>query len=96
MTNDLTGTGTPRSGEQGTEREGGEALHPEDDAIVTGATARTQPAFPDDVDVNRSGHGGSGGPVTDHGDPAAEEGSGSRSLDEMLGNEDRSSEGASG
>jgi hypothetical protein len=32
------------------------------DAIVTGATTSSHPSATDDVDINRSGSGGSGGP----------------------------------
>jgi hypothetical protein len=35
------------------------------DAIVTGATTSSHPSATDDVDINRSGSGGTGGPSVD-------------------------------
>jgi hypothetical protein len=59
-----TGTGAPRSGaqipslpEQAADYEEG------DDAVPTGATTGSNPAGADEVDPNRSGSGGTGGPA---------------------------------
>ena len=64
---ETAGTGTPRSADNGLQEEG--ALgdrHPDiDPAIAVGATTSSHPAAADDVDINRSGSGGTGGPATD-------------------------------
>jgi hypothetical protein len=92
MTMDLdpteqTGVGTPRSAEDGRPLEGATGGTDVDRAIVTGATATSHPASSTDVDPNRSGSGGSGGPIAE-GAPGEEEGSGSASMEEMLGGGD--------
>ena len=79
-----TGTGTPRSAETGPPAMGTPSGEDLDPAVVTGATASSQPALADDVTPNRSGSGGSGGAV-DGGEAGTEEGTGSQSMDEMLG-----------
>jgi hypothetical protein len=53
-----------------------------DPAVVTGATARSNPAAGDEIDPNRSGSGGSGGGSAL--DAEGEEGSGQESMTEML------------
>jgi hypothetical protein len=63
-----TGTGTPRSMDDGVPEEGAAANNSAvevDPAIVVGATTSSQPASADDVAINRSGSGGTGGPTTD-------------------------------
>lgn len=62
-----TGTGTPRSADDGLPQEGAVADNATDvDAsIVVGATTGSHPSAADDVDINRSGSGGTGGPMTD-------------------------------
>src|SRR3954470_9440322 len=61
-----TGTGTPRSADDGLEEPGVEKDRANatdiDPAIVTGATTSSHPAAADDVTINRSGSGGTGGP----------------------------------
>jgi hypothetical protein len=52
-----------------------------DDSVIVGATASSDPAQASDVDINRSGGSGSGGPVV--ADPQ-EEGSVGASMDELL------------
>lgn len=80
------GTGSPVSADQ-TDQPVGSAGPPRDEevdpAVVTGAMAGSQPALSDEVVPNRSGSGGSGGP-TDPDAPLAEDGTGGRSMDEML------------
>jgi hypothetical protein len=66
-----TGTGTPRSGDEA--RPGGEAVS--DDVT-------SHPADADELHVNRSGSGGTGGPSTVEGES---EGSTPESMDELLG-----------
>jgi hypothetical protein len=72
--NQQTGTGEPRSTADGTTGRNDEAKH--DDVREPPDEARTT------REINRSGSGGSGGPSD--GDPG-EEGSGSGSLEEILG-----------
>jgi hypothetical protein len=59
-----TGTGTPRSADDGLQEPGavGDRDAPVDPAITVGATTSSNPAAADEVDINRSGSGGSGGP----------------------------------
>lgn len=58
-----------------------------DPAVVTGATARSDPAAGDEIHPNRSGSGGSGGGSAL--DAEGEEGSGQESMTEILsGHED--------
>jgi hypothetical protein len=42
-----------------------EAPASEMDAIVTGGTTNSHPSASDDVEINRSGSGGTGGPAVD-------------------------------
>lgn len=80
------GTGLPVSADQADEPAGSPAPTQDeevDPAVVTGATAGWQPALGDEVTPNRSG---SSGP-TDPDAPLAEDGSGGRSMDEMLGSD---------
>ena len=62
-----TGTGTPRSADDGAPQEGAgsDNVADVDPAIVTGATTSSHPSAADGVDINRSGSGGTGGPMTD-------------------------------
>jgi hypothetical protein len=62
-----TGTGTPRSADDGLSEEGALADNSGDvDAsIVVGGTTSSHPSAADEVDINRSGSGGTGGPMTD-------------------------------
>jgi hypothetical protein len=55
-----------------------------DPGMVTAVGVGSHPALADEVEPNRSGSGGSGGPV-DPDAPAQEEGSGGQSMDQMLG-----------
>ncbi len=76
-----TGTGTPRSDDDGRPDDApplGEGVDP---AVVVGAQTDSAPAGSPEVDVNRSGYGGSGGPGA--GDPS-EEGSTGATMEEML------------
>ena len=66
-----------------------------DPGMVTTLGVGSHPAFADDVEPNRSGSGGSGGP-SDPRAPAHEEGSGGQSMDQMLGGDDRAAETRSG
>ncbi len=56
-----SGTGTPRSADdgalEGAHSDGGDV----DPAVVVGATTSSHPAAADDVTINRSGSGGTGG-----------------------------------
>lgn len=62
MTSDQRGTGTPRSADDGRQEPGAmsdrEAVV--DPAISVGATTDSHPAEPDDLNINRSGSGGTG------------------------------------
>jgi hypothetical protein len=83
-----SGTGEPRSArgptaqaERGTDRQGSGRA---EEAVDRGAARGSQPALDEELHPNRSGSGGSGGPAT--GDaPGEQEGSGSHSMEEMLG-----------
>jgi hypothetical protein len=81
---EYTGTGATRSADDGRPQEGAFSRGEVDPAISTGARATSQPAYPDDVTINRSGSGGSGGPV--QADDV--EGSAGASLSELLTGED--------
>jgi hypothetical protein len=82
---DLTGAGTPRSADDGIAQPGGLSDTPDDAAVTTGMESTSQPAFSDDVTMNRSGSGGSGGPaVADE----SVEGSTGESMSELLAGED--------
>lgn len=81
---DYTGTGTTRAADDGLPQESAFSRGEVDPAISTGARATSQPAYPDDVTINRSGSGGSGGPV--EADDVA--GSAGESLSELLTGED--------
>ena len=61
-----TGTGTPRSAQRG-DSVGGKAGDSDTttDPVVVGATTGSHPAASDDVQINRSGSGGTGGPADD-------------------------------
>src|SRR3954468_20660438 len=79
-----TGTGTPRSADDGFREQGagGGRSANVDPAITVGATTSSHPADADGLQVNRSGSGGSGrggagGARTDGSTPA--------SMDELLG-----------
>lgn len=70
-----TGTGVPRSGEDGNVVHGahGDRSAPVDPRIVTGATTSSHPSAADEVTINRSGSGGTGGAaVEEPGDEASE------------------------
>ena len=88
-----TGTGTSRSADDGWQEEGalaGDApdVTPEE---LTGMTSTSHPADATELDVNRSGSGGSGGAATE-GDEA--EGSPPASMEELLTGEPDGSTGA--
>jgi len=63
---DLTGTGTPRSADTGEQMPGVDKDRSKptdvDDSVIVGATTDSHPAESDDVKINRSGSGGTGGP----------------------------------
>jgi hypothetical protein len=63
---DLTGTGTPRSADDGLQQPGvdKDRVDPTDvdESVIVGATTDSHPAEADDVKINRSGSGGTGGP----------------------------------
>ena len=84
---DLSGTGAPRSPDDRTPQAGAESDAPADPAVTTGMRSTSQPAAADEVTINRSGSGGSGGPVD--ADPSVE-GSTGQSMSELLGGEDQS------
>ena len=67
-----TGTGTPRSADEALPRD-----------VAVGGGVGSHPAEADDVNINRSGSGGSGGPATE--DDPNMEGSAPQSMDELLG-----------
>jgi hypothetical protein len=79
-----TGTGTPRSADDDVRPPAEDDRTEPDDPVITGATTGSHPALSDEVTPNRSGSGGSGGGLGGD-DGGATEGSGSRSMDEMLG-----------
>ena len=58
-----TGTGTPRSADDGLAEPGamGDRTAPVDPAVITGAETDSHPSAADEVDINRSGSGGTGG-----------------------------------
>jgi hypothetical protein len=74
---DLTGTGSPRSADA--------TSIPADDRQAERGETTSQPAQADDLDINRSGSGGSGGPATP--DPTVEGSTGS-TMSELLSGED--------
>lgn len=84
---DLTGTGTPRSADDGQPQPG--VLAGTDAAAdasqEAGRETTAQPAQADGLNINRSGSGGSGGPATP--DPSVE-GSTGQSMSELLAGED--------
>ena len=82
---DLTGTGTPRSADDGLPQPGAQSDPDADPDVVSGMTATSQPALSDELDINRSGSGGSGGPV--EADPSVE-GSTGQSMSDLLAGED--------
>lgn len=93
------GTGSPRSELASDVAEptgdpdatGHTAIDPSDTLRVgrSGETtlgAESDPALPDDIEPNRSGSGGSGGPMGEDADPS-EEGSTGQSMDDLLASE---------
>ncbi|HVM29504.1 MAG TPA: hypothetical protein VM305_01855 [Candidatus Limnocylindrales bacterium] len=84
---DLTGTGSPRSADDGRPQEGSFAHfdNEADPAVTVAKRTTSQPAHADEALVNRSGSGGSGGPATP--DPSVE-GSTGQSMSELLSGED--------
>lgn len=83
---DLTGTGTPRSADDGLPQPGAYAHTPEaDESVAAGSASIADPASADEVRMNRSGSGGSGGPATGGEDL---EGSTPASMSELLTGED--------
>lgn len=78
---DLTGTGTPRSADDGLPQPGAMSDSRADDAVVTGMESTSAPASSDEVTINRSGSGGSGGPVERD---ESLEGSSGQSMSELL------------
>ena len=80
-----TGTGTPRSADDGLQQPGAAPDHEttrDERAALVGATTSSHAADATDVDINRSGSGGSGGASTSEPDT---EGSTPASMDELLG-----------
>ena len=75
-----TGTGTPRSADE---------AHPRE--VAVGGGVGSHPAEADEININRSGSGGSGGPATEE-DPNTE-GSVPKSMDELLGGDSERSSG---
>ena len=70
-----SGTGAPRSAEDGSLVQGahGDRDAAVDDAVRVGATTSSHPSAADDVTINRSGSGGTGGASVDEpGDEATE------------------------
>jgi hypothetical protein len=70
-----SGTGTPRSAEDGNLVHGAhaDADAAVDPAVIVGATTSSHPAEANDVTINRSGSGGTGGAsVEEPGDEATE------------------------
>lgn len=70
-----SGTGAPRSAEDGSLVQGahGDRYAAVDPAVVVGATTSSHPSAADDVAINRSGSGGTGGASVDEpGDEATE------------------------
>jgi hypothetical protein len=64
---EYTGTGTSRSDDDGRQEPGavGDRYARADPAVVVGATTSSHPADADEIQINRSGSGGSGGAATD-------------------------------
>lgn len=88
-----TGFGTPRSADDGRQEPGAFAGDAPDvtDEQLTGMESTAHPAQSDRLDINRSGSGGSGGPVTQD-DETDLAGSTPASMHELLtGEEDDSS-----
>lgn len=84
---EYTGTGTPRSADDGLPEPGAYSGTPDTgEAVVTGMESTSQPALGDEVDINRSGSGGSGGPAVG-GEEL--EGSTPASMSELLTGEER-------
>jgi hypothetical protein len=81
-----TGTGTPRSGDDGLQEQGAVGDRSRNDdidpAITVGATTSSHPADADEIEINRSGSGGSGGATTNDADA---DGSTPATMDELLG-----------
>jgi hypothetical protein len=79
-----TGTGTPRSADDGLQEPGAvdDRAAPIDPAITVGATTSSHPAEGTEMSPNRSGSGGSGGAMTE--EDASADGSTPRSMDELL------------
>ena len=82
-----TGTGTPRSSDTGQDPESviGDRDATVDPAIAVGATTSSHPADAEEVAINRSGSGGSGGAATE--DDLRDEGSTPGSMSELLSGE---------
>lgn len=80
-----TGTGTPRSADDGRQEPGavGDRDAPADAATAVGGTTSSHPADADETQINRSGSGGSGGPATS--EATQSEGSTPASMEELLG-----------
>ncbi len=84
---DLTGTGSPRSADDGQPQPGvlaGTDAAP-DPSHEVGRETTAQPSQADELSINRSGSGGSGGPATP--DPSVE-GSTGQSMSELLAGEE--------
>ena len=80
-----TGTGTPRSADDWLPQPGSAGGAAQiDPAVSIGARASTDPAAADELRINRSGSGGSGGSAT----AEEQEGSTPASMSELLGGED--------
>ncbi len=87
-----TGTGTPRSADDGIQQQGAtpdrEATADERAEAIAGTTS-SHPAESDELNVNRSGSGGSGGASTS--EPGLE-GSTPASMEELLGGDPEGSD----
>jgi hypothetical protein len=79
-----TGTGSPRTA-GGVSGEPAELGAEVEESVLTGATSTSDPARGDDLEANRSGSGGSGGPA--EADPSVE-GSTGETMAELLGGEE--------
>jgi hypothetical protein len=81
---EYTGTGTPRSANDGLPEQGaiGDRDADIDPAVAVGATTSSHPADADDININRSGSGGSGGASTND---DVVDGSTPATMDELLG-----------
>ena len=88
-----SGVGTPRSADDGLQEEGAFAGEAPDVTAeeLAGMTSTSHPAQSDELDANRSGSGGTGGPATDDRDA---EGSTPESMEELLTGEPDGSTGA--